>query len=75
MAWMLRLVGSDIDSQSRSFDVMEVSRPTAKWGHDQLLCEMNSAISRRRIISQLSCPASRTADACHHHRTQLNWKP
>jgi hypothetical protein len=27
MEWMVRLVGSGIDGQSRSFDVMEVSRP------------------------------------------------
>jgi hypothetical protein len=72
MAWMLRLVGSDIDSQSRSFDVMEVSRPTVKWGHDQLLCEMNSAhmAPPNHLAVEL-----RTADACHHHRTQLNWNP
>ena len=27
MEWMLRLVGTGIDGQSRSFDVMEISRP------------------------------------------------
>ena len=27
MGWALRLVGTGIDGQSRSFDVMEISRP------------------------------------------------
>jgi hypothetical protein len=27
MEWMLRLVGAGIDGQSRSFDVMPISRP------------------------------------------------
>jgi hypothetical protein len=27
MEWMLRLVGTGIDGQSRSFDLMEISRP------------------------------------------------
>jgi hypothetical protein len=27
MEWMLRLVGTGIDGRSRSFDVMEISRP------------------------------------------------
>jgi hypothetical protein len=27
MEWVLRLVGTGVDGQSRSFDVMEISRP------------------------------------------------
>ena len=27
MEWTLRLVGTEMDGQSRSFDVMEISRP------------------------------------------------
>jgi hypothetical protein len=30
---------------------------TAKWAHGQLLCEMDSATWRRRIVSPLSCQA------------------
>jgi hypothetical protein len=38
--------------------------PLPKWGHDQLLCETNSATWRLRIVSQLSRQARGAADGC-----------
>jgi hypothetical protein len=37
----------------------------AKWDHDQLLCEKNSATWRRRIVSQLSGQAREAANSRH----------
>ena len=37
----------------------------AKRGHDQLLCEMNGATWRRRIVSQWSCQARGMALRLH----------
>jgi hypothetical protein len=43
----------------------------AKWGHDQLPCETNSATWRRPIVSRLSCQTRGEAEGgCHH---QARW--
>jgi hypothetical protein len=34
-----------------------LDQPTTKRAHGQLLCEMDSATWRRRIVSRLSCQA------------------
>jgi hypothetical protein len=41
-------------------DLHVLNHATAKWGHDQLLCEMNSATWRRRIVSRVRCQTKGT---------------
>src|SRR5690242_19177607 len=38
-------------------DLHVFDHATAKWAHRQLLCEMNSATWRRRMVSQPGCQA------------------
>jgi hypothetical protein len=46
-------------------DAHVLDHALAKWGHNQLLCEMSSATWRRRIVSQFSCQTSReVTDRC-----------
>src|SRR5271163_2659487 len=45
---------ADLSSGGEVADLHILDHPTAKWGHDQLLCEISSATWRRWIVSQLS---------------------
>src|SRR5580698_414963 len=41
--------------QRQIADLHVLNHATAKWGHGQLLCEINSATWRRRIVSRVRC--------------------
>src|SRR5271170_5521947 len=45
---------ADLSPRGQIPDLHILDHPSAKRGHDQLLCEVNSATWRRRIVSQLS---------------------
>jgi hypothetical protein len=50
---------ADLSPRGQVPDLHILDHASAKRGHDQLLCEVNSATWRRRIVSQLSRQARR----------------
>ena len=64
---------ADLSPRGEVPDLHILDHASAKWGHDQLLCEVSGATWRRRIVSQLSRQARGAADGCRK-RTTRYWK-
>ena len=61
MEWVLRLVGTGVDGQSRSFDVMEISRPDGLGDIANLGLTLAEGKRLLTAFSRLSLPRKPTA--------------
>jgi hypothetical protein len=64
MEWMLRLVGAGIDGQSRSFDVMPISRPDGLGEIANLGLTLTEAKLLLAQVQQRSLPRRPTTTRC-----------
>jgi hypothetical protein len=70
MEWTLRLVGTEMDGQSRSFDVMEISRPDGLSDIANLGLTLAEA---KQLLAQVQQEVV-AAQARHHAMFRPDWQ-